>query len=69
MGGVFEVKNAALEDEYVVLVQWQGLDDGVKTWGPASRDFEDALAMLEKEIRKVHAYAVIKKVLKDTHGV
>ena len=47
--GISEIKKATLGDEYVVLAQWEGLDEAESTWEPVSRILEDAPAMLKKD--------------------
>ena len=61
--GIPEIKKATLGDEYVVLVQWERLDEAKSTWEPVSRILEDAPAMLKKQIRLLKPSAVVKEGL------
>ena len=61
--GITDVKKANRGDKYVVLVQWEGLDDEEATWEPVSRVLEDAPTVLRRELRKVKPPATIKREL------
>ena len=67
--GISEIKKATLGDEYVVLVQWKGLDEAESTWEPVSRILEDAPAMLEKQILLLKPSAAFKEGLKKRYGL
>ena len=38
------------DDEVVVKVAWEGAEAAKSTWEPVSRVFEDATAVLQKEL-------------------
>ena len=69
IGGITEVKKANRGDEYVVLVQWEGLDDAEETWEPVSRVLEDAPTVLRRELRKIKPPAAIKRELQHRYNI
>ena len=58
-----DVRKARLGDEYVVLVQWERLEDAEGTWEPVSRIMEDASTVLRRELKRIKPSATIKREL------
>jgi len=58
-----DVRKARQGDEYVVLVQWEGLDDAEGTWEPVSRIMEDAPTVLRRALKRIKPSATIKREL------
>ena len=52
---ISEIRKATLGDEYVVLVQWEGLDKAESTWEPVSRIFRGCACDAEKPDQPVKA--------------
>ena len=67
--GITRVKKANRGEEYVVLVQWEGLDDAEETWEPVSRVLEDAPTVLRRELRKIKPPAAIKQELQRRYKI
>ena len=64
---ITDVDKAKRGDEYVVRVQWEGLDDEDSTWEPVSRIFADAPAVLRKELRRIRPEADMKRALQERY--
>ena len=61
--------SAAIGDEFVVKVAWEGLEEAESTWEPVSRAFHDAPAVLRKELKGLQLKAEQKRVLMQRYGL
>ena len=57
------IKGAAIGDEFVVKVAWEGLEEAESIWEPVSRVFHDAPAVVRKELKALRLKAEQKRAL------
>lgn len=60
----FQIMKATRGDEYVVMVQWDCLNDADSTWESVSRISKDTPTLLKTQIRQLEPSAVVKEGLK-----
>ena len=51
------------------MVAWEGLEEAESTWGPGSRVFHDAPAVLRKELKALLLKAEQKRALAQRYGL
>ena len=61
--------SAAIGDEFVVKVAWEGLEEAESTWEPVSRVFHEAPAVLRKKLKAVRLKAEQKQALVQQYGL
>ena len=63
------VRQARMGDEYVVQVQWEGLEDEEGTWEFVSQILEDAPTILRRELRRLKPPDEIKSGIKRRYKI
>ena len=66
---IYAIKRAAIGDEFVVNVAWQGLEEAESTWELVSRVSHEPPAVLRKELKALRLKAEQKWALVQRYGL